>query len=178
MKTIDRTIQGLRNRIHLLIGRAVLAAVSDEGKRQRVQFTALRGEVKDDVERVQQYGFTSHPLAGAQVLFAAIAGNRDHPVAFAVDDPRYRLTGLEPGEVAIYNHEGTCIALKLGGIIEITAGTKVRFNTPLIEATGDIIDRVGTGGLSMHGMRQTYNIHTHPENDAGGPTDNPVAHQM
>lgn len=180
MKTIDRTIQGLRNRIHLLIGRAVLAAVSDAGKRQRVQFTALRGEVKDDVERVQQYGFTSHPLAGAQVLFAAIAGNRDHPVAFAVDDPRYRLTGLQPGEVALYTDEGDSIILKRGNIVEITtqtlvvkASTKARFETPILECTGDIIDNVDTGGQSMQGMRETYNIHEHPENDGGGPTDQP-----
>lgn len=48
-------------RISLMIGRAVLTAADDAAKRQFVQFTALQGEVKDGVERVQQYGF-----AGAQ----------------------------------------------------------------------------------------------------------------
>lgn len=173
MSAADKAMQSLRNRIFLLIGRAVLAAVSDAGARQRVQFSALKGEVKDSVERIQNYGFTSVPLAGAQVLFASISGNRDHPVAFAVDDPRYRKSGLQPGEVAIYNHEGTCIVLKLGNEIEMTASTKVRLNTPVLEVTGDIIDRVDDGGQSMNGMREVYNIHEHPENDGGGPTDQP-----
>jgi len=39
-----------------------------------------------------------------------------------------------------------------------------------IVALGDISDH---GNESMLGMRQVYNSHTHPENDAGGPTDAP-----
>ena len=94
LKTIRKATEPLARRIRLVIGRAVLAAVSDAGSRQLLQFSALKGEVKDGVERMQQYGFTSHPLPGAQVLFVCVGGNRDHPVAISVDDPRYRLAGL------------------------------------------------------------------------------------
>lgn len=176
MNAIDKALKPLRDRIYLLIGRAVLTAVTDSTKRQRVQFSALKGEVKDSVERIQEYGFTCFPLPGAQVLFASISGNRDHPVAFAVDDPRYRLKDLQPGEVAVYNHEGTCIVLKNGNEIHMTAETKIRMITPLLEVTGDIIDNAEDGGQTMLSMRQTYNIHTHPENDAHthGPTDDPI----
>lgn len=170
---LDKTVQNLRNRIYLLIGRAVLAAVNDAGKRQRVQITALKGETKDSVERIQEYGFTSVPLSGAQVLFASICGNRDHPVVFAVDDPRYRLNDLQPGEVAIYDHLGTYIKLQTGNQITMVASTRIRMETPVLEVTGDIIDRVDEDGQSMHNMREVYNIHEHPENDGGGPTDEP-----
>lgn len=173
MSGIDKNIKSLRERIFLLIGRAVLAAVEDSGKRQRVQFSALKGEVKDSVERIQEYGFTSVPLPGAQVLFASISGNRDHPVAFAVDDPRYRLNNLQPGEVAIYNHEGTCIVLRNGNKIEMTATAEITMNTPILKVTGDILDHSAGGGQTMLSMRETYNIHVHPENDGGGPTDDP-----
>lgn len=49
--------------------------------------------------------------------------------------------------------------------------TKLRVNAP-IEATGDITDRVDSTGLSMEGMRGTYNSHTHP-GDSGGTTGTP-----
>lgn len=180
MSALDRKFQVLRDRIFLLIGRAVLAAVNDGGNRQRVQFSALRGEVKDDVERVQEYGFTSVPLPGAQVLFVSISGGRDHPIAISVDDPRYRMKGLQPGEVALYTDEGDYIVMKRGKIIEINTNTllvkaaeKVRFETPQFETTGEVIDHIDSGGQTMQGMRETYNIHVHPENDGGGPTDDP-----
>lgn len=173
MSIIDKNIKALRERIFLLIGRAVLAAVDDSGKRQRIQFSALKGEVKDSVERVQEYGFTSVPLPGAQVLFASISGNRDHPVAFAVDDPRYRLNGLAPGEAAVFTHEGTCIILRNGNKIEMVAATEITMDTPILKVTGDIIDNAANGGQTMLSMRETYNIHRHPENDSGGPTSDP-----
>lgn len=65
--TLRRVAAPLHRRIHLMIGRAVLTALSDAAGRQRVQFGALKGETKDGVERVQEYGITSCPLPGAQV---------------------------------------------------------------------------------------------------------------
>ncbi len=184
MNILDRKMQSIRDRIYLLVGRAVLAAVSDGGRRQRVQFTALKGEIKDGVEYVQPYGSHSVPLAGAEVLFLSISGNRDHPVAICISDPRYK-PNWQPGETGKYTDEGDFIHLKRGRTIEIVtdtlvvkAATKIRFETTQLEVTGEIIDRVDDGGQTMRNMRETYNIHTHPENDSGGPTDNPVAHQM
>jgi len=80
IRTIDKSLQPLKRRIYLMLGRAVLAALSDDKQRQYVQFSALKGEVKDNVERVQEYGFTSHPLPGAQVIFISLSGNRDQSV--------------------------------------------------------------------------------------------------
>lgn len=170
--SVDKAMQKLKNRIFLLVGRAVLHAVAQGGGRQMIQFTALKGEIKDGVERMQQYGFNSEPLAGASVLFASISGNRDHPIAFAVDDPRFRPTDWEPGDSGLFNDAGTIIRIK-GDEILIKAATKIRIETPRLEVTGDIIDQVDGDGQSMRSMRETYNIHVHPENDSGGPTDQP-----
>lgn len=127
------------------------------------------------------------PLPGAEALAAFIGGNRDHGIVIAVDDRRYRLRGLEGGEVAIYTDEGDKIVLKRGNKIEVTTQTfevntenyiinaseRATFNTPEVRASGDIIDRYETNGDTLHGMREIYNTHTHPENDSGGPTDEP-----
>lgn len=172
MRAMQKAAAGLKRRIYMLVGRAVLEAVRDDKNRQFVQIKALAGEVKADVERVQQYGFTSHPLPGAQVIFVSLYGNRDHPVVLSADDPRYRHKDMQPGEVAIYTDEGDFLQIKRGGEILIKAANKVRMETPLLEVTGDIVDRCDTDGRSMQGMRDIYNEHIHT-GDNGGNTSDP-----
>ncbi|MDX2094368.1 MAG: phage baseplate assembly protein V [Alphaproteobacteria bacterium] len=174
MASVRERAKSVASAVQLVIGRAVLSAVNDATKRQLVQFEALKGEIKDGVERMQQYGFSSVPLAGAQVLFVCLGGNRDHPVVVSVDDPRFRKSGMEPGEVAIYTDEGDYILLKRGRTIEIETvnllvkcSESARFETPILEVTGEIIDHADTDGVSMNGMRNIYDTHTHPENNSG-----------
>lgn len=170
----------LKRRVHLMISRAVLYSLSDASGRQYVQVSALRGETKDAVERIQQYGVTSNPLKGAQVIMLCIGGNRAHPVVTNIDDPRYRPTDSEAGESGSYHYQGHRIRLMEDGIVQIEcdklivkASDQVRFETPKLDVTGEIKDRCDTDGQSMNDMRDIYNIHTHPENDSGGPTDPP-----
>ncbi len=175
-RALDKMMAGIKGRIGLMIGRAVLAALDDDGGRQYIQVTILSGEVRDRVERVQEYGFTSSPLPGAQAVILTVGGNRDHPVAIAVDDPRHRLHGLQPGEVAVYNHLDESIVIKLGGEIRITAHDKVVIDAPRVEVTGDLVDRTGSGnGRTVQDMRDIYDEHTHNETDS---VTNPPNEQM
>lgn len=162
----------LARRLRLLVSRGVVRGVSDGAKLQELQLDLLADEVRGGVERFQQYGLTSYPLPGAEAVVVAVGGSRDHLVALAVDDRRYRSLDLAPGEVALYNNTGTRVVLRQGGVIEITAATKVRMVTPLLEVTGEIKDRCDTGGKTMSGMRTTYDGHTHP-GDSGGTTGQP-----
>lgn len=167
----------MRNRMALMISRAVLLLVNDGLKLQGLQVSLLADEVRDDVERFQNYGFTSHPHPGAEAIAACVQGSRDHVVVLAVDDRRYRLQGLQAGEVAIYTDEGDKIVLKRGGVVELTAATKVRVVAPLVEMTGalQVAGNVTSGGAitaagnvadqggakTMAGMRANYNAHKH-----------------
>ena len=172
MRMIKKMLAPLKRRIYLMLGRAVLNAVADDASRQYAQITALANETKDNVERIQEYGFTSNPHPGAQVVFINFAGNRDHPAIIAVDDPRYRKNNLATGEVALYTDEGDFIHFKRGKIIEIKAATKLRIDTPLLEVTGEIKDRADTDGKTMEEIRNIYNAHTHT-GDSGGSTSTP-----
>lgn len=170
----------IKRRVHLMISRAVMSALVDTSGRQFVQVSALKGETKDNVERVQQYGFTSNPLSGAQAIMLCLGGNRAHPVVTNVDDPRYRPTDSEAGESGCYHYEGHRIRLMQNGIVQIEcerlivqATDQIRFETPKLDVTGEIKDRCDADGQSMSDMRDVYNSHTHPENDSGGPTDQP-----
>ncbi|PHJ82013.1 hypothetical protein VF14_18380 [Nostoc linckia z18] len=175
LRSLQKMMQPLHQRIMMAVGRGVVRLVDDSLKMQAMQVTLMEGETRATVERFQNYGFTSHPQPGAECIGLAIGGNRDHCVIIAVDDRRFRLKSLAPGEVALYTDEGDVIHLKRGRTIEVTtqtflvkAGTKVRFETPTLECTGDIVDQAGGNARTMAGMRGVFNAHTHPEN--GGTT--------
>ena len=175
---IKAAIRDLRRRVLLGVARAVIRAVDDSAQAQECQVELLKGELRDRMERFQEYGYTSVPLAGAEAAAIFVGGNRDHGIIVATEDRRFRLKDLAPGEVALYTDEGDKIHFKRGGTIRIEAATKVIIDSPLVkvlgdlEVTGDITDRLGTGGDSMDGMRAIYNTHDHPES-GGGDTGDP-----
>lgn len=113
---LNKLTEDMRQKVRLMVGRAILAAVSDGGAIQTAQAKCLADEIHDDVERVQEYGFTSVPLAGAEAVLVFPGGNRDHGLIIAVDDRRYRLKALANGEVALYDDLGQYVHLKRDGI--------------------------------------------------------------
>jgi phage baseplate assembly protein V len=134
---VSDLLRRLSVRLAGLVSRAVVKRVDDGKKRQLVQAGLLEGETRDGLEHFQPYGFTSVPLAGAEGVALFVGGERDHGLVVAVDDRRYRLTGLENGEVALYTDEGDKLVIKRGGTIEVTAATKVVVTTPLVELAGN-----------------------------------------
>lgn len=177
-RLVRAMIAPLQRRVMMTVGRAVLRAIDDSGSRQTAQIEALRGEVRDAVERMQQYGFTSVPLPGADGTVVFVAGNREHGIIVATEDRRYRLTGLEGGEVAIYDDQGQKVHLTRDGIVVDGGGLPVTIqNAPTvimdgdlqvagsISADGDVSDAAG----SMNEMRTVYNSHVH----GGVPNPNP-----
>lgn len=157
-----RFLNPLLQRVFSALLRGRVRLVNDAGERQMLQIT-LRGvrETRSEIERFQQYGLTSVPRDDAELVAARIAGAADHVVVIAVDDRRYRLRGLEKGEVALYDDLGSKIHLKRGGVIEIVAngGVKVVGNLDVdgaIKATGEVEDLKGT----LDVLRQAFNQHT------------------
>jgi phage baseplate assembly protein V len=124
----------LARRIRMLLARSVVTLVNDALMVQGLQVTVLDGETAQ-VQRFQNYGFSSVPLSGAEAILAAIAGARSHLVALAVDDGRYRLKNLQDGEVAIYTDEGDSIVLKRGRIMQVTAGNELDVSAPVVKVT-------------------------------------------
>ena len=127
LKSIERLFAPLRNRIANLVARAVVQLVDDDAKLQLLQVGVLADETRGELERMQEYGFTSVPLPGAEATVLFVGGRRDHGIVVAVDDRRHRKTGLQPGEVAVYNNAGAHVLLKADGSIEVH-GTNVVLN--------------------------------------------------
>ena len=164
----------LRRRVMLMVGRAVLTLIDDGPKMQVMQVQGLKGEILDRIERFQNYGLTSVPHEDAEVLIVCPGGIRQHAIAIAVDDRRYRVIGLERGEVCLYTDEDEetgeqgkpvdgpqhRIHLKRGRAIDMWAGASGIVMTP--------------DGVDIRGPALTHNgvnvgdDHTHGGVTAGG----------
>ncbi len=168
----------LIKKIFDLISRATVRSKHPERPMRTIQSEHLAGDVREDVEHFEPYGFTSEPHLGAEVLAASLNGDRNHTVAIIVSDRRYRIKNLKDGEVAIYDDLGKLVILKREELlidakdspVTILSGSKVTIKAPEvivdaanstftgnIKAAGEIEDKKGT----MSAMRSTFNSHTH-----------------
>lgn len=127
----------LRLRVAQLVERAVVKVVNDQLKMQGLQVAILADEVRDGVERFQEYGFTSNPHPEAEAIVVSLGGTRNRAAVIAVDDRRYRLKNLASGEVALYTDEGDKIHFKRGRVIDVVAGAELKVTAPIVTANAE-----------------------------------------
>ena len=136
-----------------MIARCTVALVNAKRKLQTLQIRMLAGELKDDVEHMEPYGYTSCPQPGAEGVALFPGGDRSHGVVIVIADRRFRLQGLKPGEVALYTDEGDKIHFERGhkltfktGTLNVEASEEVHFKTPSLKH-----NNVNVGGTHAHG---------------------------
>lgn len=115
-RLINRMLDPIRRRISNMIVRVTVSAINAALKTQRVQILARAGDGKSSVEHFEPYGFTSHPLPGAEGIGLFFSGDTSHGAVICIGDKRYRLTGLEAGEVAMSDDLGQVVHLTRDGI--------------------------------------------------------------
>ncbi|MCQ9423381.1 phage baseplate assembly protein V [Pseudomonas sp. LJDD11] len=161
-------LRDISARVMMMFGRGVVRAVNDATGRQQVQVELLKDELRDGVEHMQNYGFTSHPLGGDAAV-AFLGGNREQGIVLVVDDRRYRLS-LQPGEVAIYDDLGNKVEL-LRDMLKVTAVAKVQIQAPDVQIIGnlDVQGNVSTTGTLTNNGKSVGSTHTHTGGGWGVP---------
>ena len=187
-----KLLQPLKRRVINFFLRGIIEHVKYEQGVLKVQGTLRKDEVSRAVPLLLPYGFMGVPLNSAEMFNLSLAGDRSSMLSLVAYDRRHMKQWAQ-GEVGLYTDQGDFIHLKRDNINEINtskevvinAATKVTLNTPLTELSGDlkvngkaevvgdISDRLGNGGSTVNQLRNTYNSHTHVENDNGGPTNAP-----
>ena len=128
---------------------------------QRVQVSGLADETLQDIEQLQQFGFTSHAPANTDVIVIPLGGDTSHGIVIASEHGSFRVKNLQSGEVAVYDESGSSIVLKRGKLIEINCDNliinaiqKVQINSPLTE-TSQVLTAQGqingNGGMAIQG---------------------------
>ncbi|PWC74061.1 phage baseplate assembly protein V [Azospirillum sp. TSH64] len=169
----------LYTRLLMTIGRGRVTTVNDAGNVQMLQVRLGQDEVRDTTPRLAEYGLTSVPPVGTDVVVIFVGGDRSAGVAVATGNQAARPKGLKGGEVALHDDQGQIIHITRAGItirgagkpVTITGTPKVRIEADLL-VTGDIIDHCDTQTRTMKGMRDVYNGHTHSGVQTGSGSTN------
>lgn len=192
MRVLEQALRPIRTALRNLIARGELTLCTD-GPVQTVQVEVLAGEIRDLVQRIQQYGMTSVPLPGAYpVVLLCPGGERTAALALAVDDIRHRPTGGDPGDVTWYDSRGNQVRFR-DGLLEIVAVAELAITAAAgaqITVTGDVTleasgavkvvspdVQLGTGTLQTfcnEAFAALYTAHEHPNGGGGSPTGPPV----
>jgi phage gp45-like len=131
---------------------------------RELQIDLYTDEQQQDIEHIEPYGVTSRvkkPTGEGQGKKSAEAmtvfnnGTRSHGVVLVVGDRRYRLKGLQEGEVSLYDDQGHQVHITRDGII-ISAPNSKKIVTQLM--TDDQMPPStsgGQGGQSKQAGRNT-----------------------
>ena len=128
------------------------------GSSKSLQVQGLQDETLQEVELIQQVGFSSFVPDSAKVVVIPLQGKTSKSVVIATTGGAI-LVNVADGETCIYDQFGHQVLLhengiKMTGNVEIIGGLKVLEN---IESEGEVSDKTG----SMQAMRDAYNPHTH-----------------
>lgn len=164
---IARFLLPLKIKIQTMIGRAVLLAVDNSGKSQRLKLKLNGDELIDSIERIQEYGFETVPPVedSSEVVILNIGGIRELGFVTKVQARELRPTGLTAGEVQLYSKFGQKIYLKADGSLLIDVG-----GHPIV-LKGASVDLKDSGGnaIMIDTIISKLNNHTHSYTDNGTP---------
>lgn len=153
-RSVQKMMAPLGRRLQNMIARGTVVLSNATSKLQTLQLKLLAEETADQLEHFEPYGFTARPRPGAEAAVVFVDGERSHGLVLAVADRRYRVTGLEEGDVAIYDGSST-ILLKQEGVVEISAPTAIRFLSPELTHNGRNIGATHTHGGVQFGSSST-----------------------
>jgi phage gp45-like len=160
----------LGHRVRSLFGRGRVNIVDDAGPVQLLQ--ADMGPIApdgsslsiiDNIPRLAEFGFSSNPPAQSDIAVLNLGGDRGNNVAIATGHQAYRVTGLNPGDVCIYDiRSGQTVRLTAAGVtltdawgntvamaqgqMTLTHATQVTVSAPTILLDGDVQLGSASGG--------------------------------
>ena len=148
------SIDELQSRVRSMLARGVVSNVDDALKMQVLGLNLEDGMRPTKVEHWHPYGMSFHPHAGAEVIAMSLGGNRDHIIAMPGADRRYRIKGLEAGELAVHDDQGQKVVFQRNGLlIETTKDVKVKSTQTVVVESPNI--KLGDPGASAKVMLET-----------------------
>ncbi|KUR80753.1 phage baseplate assembly protein [Novosphingobium sp. FSW06-99] len=172
-----------------LVGAGNVTTVDDTGPVQQMQVTepaagsGFGSRVLDKVLRIFQFGFTSVPPLGSQVVTLRRGGDRSITIVIGTNHQASRPTGLQPGDSAMYDVRGVIIKFTAAGplidcgglpfVVQNTTGMHVK---GALTVDDDVTALAASDPLAISTVRSTFNAHDHSGVTAGtGTSSTPTA---
>lgn len=128
--------------IRNMLRRVSLVDLDDSGPQQHMRLKGVAGEELKKIVRVQPYGFTSNPPAGAEGLLVSLGGRSDRAMVIGVEHPGKRPTGLGDGAAAIYGPDGSILKMVTQSVTLDAGGKDVvitNAKTVTVKAADEIV---------------------------------------
>lgn len=162
--------EGMFRRIQMLFGRGRITHVDDSGPVQVIQVKMNGLEVPDNRLRLAEFGFTSNPPIGSDVLALHMAGDRSAGAVVSTNNQQARPKGLLSGETMLYSQDGKYVYMTAsGGIVVEAKGQPVTINDAsnvTVNCSG-ILKVVAPGGVQFQTPTVTVTGVLNIENQAG-----------
>lgn len=132
-RALQRLMSPIITRVRRICLGAIIRRVDDEGDLQKMQVESIGHSVYDNVEKFEQFGFTSNPPLGLDAIIIERAGKH---IIVAIGDRKYRIKNLESGATAVYDMRGQIIQLDSRGItVNDAFGNKIITTSAGIDTT-------------------------------------------
>ncbi len=156
LRIVNKIIEPAWRAIQGIVMRAVLDSLDDSSDFQICKVQVLNGETQE-VERLETFGFTSHPLPSSEAVLVFVGGNRDHGFLISIGDRATRPKDQGIGSSTQYDASGSQVYLDGVGNAEIKSNIKTKVSSPLVEV-GSGAKEAALNGVSF---QTTFNTHTH-----------------
>jgi phage gp45-like len=151
----------LKNKISMMIGRAIVNTINNSKLTATIQVTALNGDIIPDVEYLSPYGFEGMP-SKSQTVIVSINGNKDQALAIVLHDRDSRPKDLSLDETKLYSKFGGFVKCNKNGEVEIMG------NADYAVAFTDLKTAFDSLKATVDDHITKYNLHKHGGVSTGG----------
>lgn len=183
-----RAFERVSEKFALLSSLVRILAADDVGEVQVLRVDGLVGELRDGVQRFQEYGFSSNPPEGSTGVAIALGGNREDLVVVGTEHRSSRRRNLPVGAAAIYSNapaQTECSVDSSGNaslVAALTAAVRGESGVLIQSTSGSVAITagassivIGPSGITITGPTVTINginfsTHVHGGVQAGAGT--------
>lgn len=144
--------------VRTMLRRAKLLELDDAGTQQLLKLSGMKGERLEAVPRIQHFGLSSNPPAGAEGIVAALGGRSDRAVLLGLEHPEKRPKAREAGSTVLYDAAGNVVSI-VASELALQHGQKIRLRV------GTMVVAISSSRIDLGADPAPYAVST-----VGGPS--------
>lgn len=114
LNAMNRILAPIKREMKTMIVRGIVKIIQEDTKIQVYQVESFEDDLRDDVEKFQEFGFKSYAPVNSEVIMINVGGSNEHSVVISSEhrETLQKLEKLDEGDSMFYNKEGKYLHLK------------------------------------------------------------------